>query len=598
MAELRVLVADDEAPILDVMKAFFHRRGDHCDVATDGFAALRLVEEHAYDLVLSDLSMPGMNGLELTRRVKSLQPHAVCILMSGLGTRGDVISALKIGVFDFIDKPFTELAVLTMAVDRAAESGRLLRERDALLQNLREQNARLEYSLVRLHAAFGQLRQQEEAVASDLRKAQRVQRSFLPAGFPRTAGWEFFGYYAPAEQLGGDFFGTRSLTDGRLVLYLVDVAGHGVSAAMITVTFRELMRAGPRSATEGFLGDPPGVLRYLNEALLEERFEPPILVSMVYAVIDPRSGEVRVASAGHPAPILVSGPNRATAVSVGGVVLGTDAAASYTAARVQLNEGDALLFYSDGLSEARDASGREFSASWLQATAGRLHAHSARLMAGELERQLLAHLQGEAPADDVTFLVASRGAAATAGSAEHPGDLVPESVKIVAPGNPRPTGTGARGQISGGFRDDTFVVQLSGLVTWQFGPAFRELLDQAKSRAMPPSLVDLAACEALDSTMLGLLLQHAGEIVLHQPGVRVVEQLHEMGVLPHFTISYRECPQPKVAMAVPAADAHPACSELILSAHEALMEASAENRQKFKDVVDSLREEKAGRQAG
>lgn len=266
MAKLTVLVVDDEELILHVLLRFFRRRGDRCDVAPGGAEALRLVEAQRYDLVISDIAMPEMNGLELIRRVKERQPDAVCILMSGLGTRGDIIEALKIGVFDFIDKPIPDLAALTMVIDRAAESGRLVRERNALLENLREQNTKLEYSLLRLHEAFAQLHQQEAVLESDLQKAQRVQRTFLPAGFPRVANFDFFGYYAPCDQLGGDFFGTLALADGRMALYLVDVAGHGVSAAMITVTFRELMRAGHRSTGQDALfGEPARVLRTMNE---------------------------------------------------------------------------------------------------------------------------------------------------------------------------------------------------------------------------------------------------------------------------------------------------------------------------------------------
>lgn len=590
MADLRVLVVDDEQTVRHVLKEFFRRRGDHCDIAANGADALLLVQDRIYDLMLSDVSMPGIDGLELTRRVKALQPYTVCVLMSGLGTRGDVVAALKIGVFDFIDKPFLDLAALGLALDRAAESGRLTRERDALLQTLREQNSRLEYSLLRLHEAFGQMRQQEAALASDLQKAQRVQRTFLPAGFPRTPGFDFFGYYAPCDQLGGDLFGTLPLSDGRLALYLVDVAGHGVSAAMITVTFRELMRAGHRSAHDsGLFGNPADVLHSMNAALLREKFEPPVFVSMIYAVIDPRTGDVSVASAGHPAPVLMSGPDQAATIPTEGTVLGARAAADYAAVKLHLPPGAALLFYSDGLSEARNTEGHEFSATRLQTIMAQQHARAAGAIAGELERHLLDHLQGTPSSDDVTFLIAVRDQAPSPATPAESGDIVPDSVKIVMPDKLRPVRPRARGQMHAGFRDNTCIVQVSGVVTWQFGPALRDMLDAAGARATPPFLIDLAECEALDSTMLGLLLQNTAGLVLHQPGRRVFGQLHEMGVLRLFTISHEPCPRPQVAMALTPSGTQQACSDLILSAHEVLMEASASNREKFKDVVDSLR---------
>jgi phosphoserine phosphatase RsbU/P len=592
MADIRVLVVDDEELILQVLKEFFRQRKDHCDVAGNGVEALRLVEDRIYDLVLSDISMPGMDGLELIRRIKTLQPQTVCILMSGLGTRRDIISALKIGVFDFIDKPIPDLNALTMVVDRAAESGRVVRERDALLENLKEQNAKLEYSLVRLHEAFGQLRQQEEALESDLLKAQRVQRKFLPAGFPRLNGMELFGYYAPADQLGGDFFGTLKLSDGRTAIYLVDVAGHGVSAAMITVTFRELMRAERRNPkNEALFGNPGDVLRFMNQALIEEHFDPPIFVSMIYAVFD-AGGNVSIASAGHPAPIYLTGPQKLQPVPCSGSVLGTKQTGEYTVANLTLSPNDALVFYSDGLTECRNSGGQELALESVCNVISTRHGSTARQLGEEIEQHLLRHLGGMAPSDDVSFIVASRASVSASAGPETEGELVPDSVKVVMPNKLRHIRTDARGRVSGGWRDKSCTVILGGPVTWQIAPALREIIRQGKERSAPPLHVDLSECESLDSTALGLLLQHAGELVLHQPGKRVISQLHDMGVLHHFSINHERAPSIEIPIPVAPNDTKQACSDLILSAHEALMEASASNRQKFKEVVDALRHQK------
>lgn len=594
MADLRVLVVDDEDLILHVLREFFRQRKDECDLAANGVEALRLVEDRIYDVVLSDISMPGMDGLELVRRIKSVQPASVCILMSGLGTRRDIISALKIGVFDFVDKPIPDLAALTMVIDRAAESSRLIRERDSLLENLKQQNQKLEYSLVRLHEAFAQLRQQEEALESDLLKAQRVQRKFLPSGFPRQAGLEFFGYYAPADQLGGDFFGTIPLPDGRIAIYLVDVAGHGVSAAMITVTFRELMRskrANPETAT--LFSQPGAVLAMMNAALLDERFDPPIFVSMVYAVFDPSSGKVVLATAGHPAPVHLSGQNDFKPVGTSGIVLGTRGETSYPNTEIDLSQGDTLLFYSDGLTETRDTGGQELSLARVTDLMSSTHGQPSKSVGERIESHLLQHLGGMAPTDDVTFIVVSRTALTGAASAEGAGGTTPDSVKIVMPERLRHIRTDTRGRIQGGWHDEICVVNLAGIVTWQVAPALRETLRQGRERASPPVHIDLAECEALDSTTLGLLLQNSSDLVLHQPGKRVIAQLHEMGVLHLFTITHERCPTIQIPIPVAANDTKQACSELILSAHEALMEASSSNREKFQQVVDALRTQKA-----
>jgi hypothetical protein len=118
------------------------------------------------------------------------------------------------------------------------------------------------------------------------------------------------------------------------------------------------------------------------------------------------------------------------------------------------------------------------------------------------------------------------------------------------------------------------------------------MIRQAKERATPPFHIDLSKCDGMDSTMLGLILLHAGEVILHAPGKRVTGQLQDMGVLHLFTIQDDPGPHPLVLVAVTSSESHQACTDLILSAHEALMEASANNRQKFTDVVEALRHDK------
>lgn len=584
MADLRVLVVDDDELILRVMQDFFRQRKDDCQVAPNASVALRLVEDRIYDVLLSDISMPGMDGIELVKRVKNLQPHTVCILMSGVGTRRDIISALKSGVFDFVDKPIPDLAAFTMMIDRAAEANRLVRERDALLENLRRQNSKLEFSLLRLHEAFGQLRQQEEALESDLLKAQRVQLKFLPKAFPSFTQLELFGYFGPCEQLGGDFFGALSLADGRMALYLVDVAGHGVSAAMITVTFRELMRAlQRRSDNEAFLAQPERVLSYLNDALSEEAFDPPILMTMVYAVLDPQAGQARIASAGHPAPIVVSAAGQAELLPVAGPVLGGRLPNQFTPVDVQLNEGDAILFYSDGVTETANPTGQDFSTERLRQVLAGFGGRRARDIGDGLEKAMLAHLEGYSPADDMTFIVATR----TSGIAE-PDGTAADSVRTVLPRKLQRVRPDSRGRIRAGWRDRICIVRLSGVVTWQLAPTLREIGRQARAEGAQEMQIDLSECEAMDSTVLGLLFQLANEAQLRKPGSRVISQLHDMGILDRFSISHDPCPTTTRDIVLAPNESREACSELILSAHQALMEASASNQQRFKDVVTSL----------
>ncbi|PTX94597.1 SpoIIE family protein phosphatase [Opitutus sp. ER46] len=593
MPNLNVLVVDDEAEILETMKVFLRQRGDNCTTCSSGPEALQVMHDRIFDVMLSDIRMPCMDGLELVRRGKLLQPHTACILMSGAGSRGDIIAALKAGVFDFVDKPFSSLPELTMLLERAAESSRTARERDALLENLKEQNTQLEFSLLRLHEAFGRLREQEEALESDLFKAQLVQRRFLPPGFPMLPGLDLYGHFEPCEHLGGDFFGTLALPDGRLGLYLLDVAGHGVSAAMLTVTLREFLRAPQRHASAADLQSAPDqMLAYLNDTLRAEAFDPPVFATMLYAVLDPQTGEVRLAAAGHPPPLLLSAAGEPRSVSVHGPVLGGRAGARYQVTTWTLEPGDTMLLYSDGLTEARDATGREFGIDTLQHVLMHNHRRPAIELGEGVESALHEHLRGATAADDVTFLVVRRPAAVPTATVPAPGGasrLAPGSVRVVPPRTLRHVPPDTGGRIAGGWHGESCIIRLRGVGNWQLATTFREMFIKARERTQDRVAIDLAQCQLLDSTMLGVLLQHAANLVLHQPGLRVVEQLREIDVADQFTLSHEPCPPMQAPIAIEPMDTKQPCSELILSAHQALMDASSRNYQRFGAVVAALR---------
>lgn len=589
MSGSRVLVVDDEALILQVMKAFFSRRGDDCTVVSSGREALHLMEDRFFDVVLSDVKMPEMDGLELVRRAKAIQPHAAFILISGAGSRTDLLAAFKVGVFDFVDKPITDLEEFTVTVERAAASSRLTQERDDLLKTLKEQNGKLEFSLLKLHEAFGRLREQEEALESDLVKARHVQRRLLPAGFPAVEGMDFYGCFRPCEQLGGDLLGAIPLGDGRLAVYLADVAGHGVSAAMVGVMLREAVRAAHRDPAGERCAEPAKMLAFLNEDLWAEGFDPPIYATMLYAVFDPVRGRVTLASAGHPAPLLMGGGGVRRPVAPTGPVLGGRPSGEYAETEVGLEAGDTLLLYSDGLSEARNAADEEFTRERLCRTLEQCRGAPAAETGRAIESALGEHLGGGPASDDMTFIVARRQAM-PASPNRSDGDPVADSLKIATPAAFRfPDRKGGKGAIRGGWHLRDCVIRLTGLATWQLAPVFREMVKRAKARGAGSIQVDLAGCEAMDSTMLGVLLQHSREITLHLPGLRVVEQLREMGVLEQFQRSHDPCQPFDSPIAIEPGEASEACSELILLAHEALMDASESNRRRFEDVVASLR---------
>jgi serine phosphatase RsbU (regulator of sigma subunit) len=409
MENLRVLVVDDDDMIRLAVTQVLRRDGCLCSQAADGLEALEALQDQDFEVLLTDLSMPRMDGLTLLKAAQKVRPHIVTIVLSGMGSRDDVKAALQQGAFDFLDKPIPEIAVLSLAVKRAGDRSLLTRQRDQLLADLRHKNTELEVSLQQLKDAYARLQYQECILESDLQQAQRIHNRLLPAEFPHIPGLDFFGYYSPCERMGGDFFGVVPLPDEKVALYLADVAGHGVGAAMVTVVIRELIHAHLMLHPDSdVFHHPPSALEFIHKGLLEEQFDPPILVTMAYAVVDSRAGHVTAGCAGHPPPILVTGPGKTTFLPAHGPVLGINVPAQYIMARFDLNPGDLIVLYSDGLSEARNLAGEEIGEWRLAREISRSHGQAAWKVGQALEKTLRDYQQHASPEDDETFLVIRR----------------------------------------------------------------------------------------------------------------------------------------------------------------------------------------------
>ncbi|HUT24988.1 MAG TPA: PP2C family protein-serine/threonine phosphatase, partial [Sumerlaeia bacterium] len=381
---------------------------------------------------------------------------------------------------------------------------------------------------------------------------------------------------------------------------------------------------------------PARALEYLNQGLLEENFDPPLLVTMAIAVINGRNGEVTCACAGHPSPVVVSRAEadrvgeadgvgeakrpggRSSFLPVFGPALGVRESPTFETARMILEPGDFLLLYTDGIPEARNAGGEELGYERLARGAAHWHGRPPSDIARNLEEMLHDH-RGMTPFyDDVSFVVIQYSAPEAIGVPC--GEESRKNVEVVLPGLAPQEHSPLRAGISGGWADGggaagpvgltdpVGVIRISGKGTWHLGQALRTRLASLRGeadgvgeadrvgeaahgppRSAAPIHVDLAACESLDSTVLGLLHQFADEILLHQPCERVSSQLSELGLLDRLKISDRPAPKPDRLFLMPAGLAAKDPSDLILSAHESLMDASEENRRRFRAVVDLVR---------
>jgi serine phosphatase RsbU (regulator of sigma subunit) len=196
--------------------------------------------------------------------------------------------------------------------------------------------------------SYDQLNLMRQRLEQEMGMARRIQQALLPHTIPHLEGWEVTAYYRPAREVGGDFYDFLELPDGRLGLVVGDATGHGMPASLVMATARSMLRAVAQGS------DSPGiVLRRANDPLVTD-IPPNMFVTCLYAILDPESGRLRYANAGHDLPYWRHRGGGAEELRARGMPLGLMPGMDYEEKEIVLGEGESILFYSDGLVEAHD----------------------------------------------------------------------------------------------------------------------------------------------------------------------------------------------------------------------------------------------------
>lgn len=301
------------------------------------------------DVVLSDLSLPDSHGLDTFLRLHARAPHVPIIVLSGLNDTAMALRAVHLGAQDYLIKGEVNGQLLSRAMRYAIERKRMSEQLQRYAGELREKNAQLE---------------------SDFNMAREIQQIFLPdqyPTFPRSvapgdSALKFSHRYIPAQAVGGDFFDIFSITDSAAGVFICDVMGHGMRAALITAIMRGLIEElMPVAADAGkFLTEINRSLR----AILRRTREP-FLATAFYAVADAQAGELRFANAGHPSPFRLE--RSANVVrplkeydSRHGPALGLFEKTDYPTCRCPFAPNDLIFLFTDGIYEVTNAGGEEF----------------------------------------------------------------------------------------------------------------------------------------------------------------------------------------------------------------------------------------------
>jgi len=238
---------------------------------------------------------------------------------------------------------------------------------------------------------------ERERVEQELQVARRIQHALLPKEVPTLEGWEISPLYQPAREVGGDFYDFLELPNGHLGIVVGDATGKGVPAALVMASARSTLRAVAQGSNS-----PGEVLSRANDPLVID-IPPNMFVTCFYATLDPESGHLVYANAGHDLPYLRRRGGDADELRARGMPLGLMPGMSYEEREVELDAGESVLFYSDGLVEAHDSKGEMFGFPRLRALVAE-HGEE-----GSLEEALLEQLysfvgEGWEQEDDITLL--------------------------------------------------------------------------------------------------------------------------------------------------------------------------------------------------
>jgi serine phosphatase RsbU (regulator of sigma subunit) len=347
ISDLRtLLVIDHDESVRHTIVAMLQDSdyGVHLETSSQG--GLQWFIAHRPDLVLVDLTMPDIDGINLMLALREQDAAVSVIVTSAVGSARDVVEALRKGATDYLIKPIQNIDFLTHAVNRALVS-----------RDLRRENEQYKHDLERANL---ELRDYVRILECDQQAARQVQRNLLPATPAKVAGVTLEHKVIPSLYLSGDFVDYGGIQNRYVAFYLTDVSGHGASSAFVTIWLKPLVRRlfkDCRSQEEevNLLRDPSLLVQYVNKELIHSHFG--CHLTCFVGVLDTQEQVLSYVTAGHlPLPILVEG-GRARYLEGKGKPVGIFADNQWEVFHEQVADGFNLVVFSDGILDTLPAEG-------------------------------------------------------------------------------------------------------------------------------------------------------------------------------------------------------------------------------------------------
>lgn len=384
---IKILSVDDENDLELLLTQYFRRKirkGEYeFSFAHNGLEALTmLLKNKDYDIILSDINMPEMDGLTMLTKINEMQnPALKCIMVSAYGDMGNIRQAMNSGAFDFATKPI-DLDDLSVTIEKAIEQIQYIK-------------------------TMQQEHNQLESIKGDLAVAREIQQAILPRVFPpfpeNVGELDIAALMNAAKDVGGDFYDFFRIDDDRIGFVIADVSGKGVPAAIFMAVSRTLIRA------TGIRGvNPSECITYSNDLLSKESANY-MFVTVFYGIYNIKTGEVTYTNAGHNPPYLMKADGTVEQLPLSkDIVVGALDDFQFSEETLHLEHGDTLLLYTDGVTEATNENDEEFGEKRLEDTLKDVPQQNCQQIINAVKANVKTFAGKAEQSDDITLLAIKR----------------------------------------------------------------------------------------------------------------------------------------------------------------------------------------------
>lgn len=384
---VKILSVDDELDLEILLTQYFRRKirkGEYeFSFAHNGLEALQLLlEKKDFDIILSDINMPEMDGLTLLTKVNEMRnPALKCIMVSAYGDMGNIRTAMNNGAFDFATKPI-DLDDLSLTIEKAIEQINYVKDSQKEHRQL-------------------------ESLKEDLSAASEIQAAILPRTFPPfreiADKVDIYASMTPAKDVGGDFYDFFRIDDSHIGFVIADVSGKGVPAALFMAVSRTLIKAIGQSGIPSH-----ECLTSANKLLCKESLDS-MFVTVFYGILDIETGEVNYTNAGHNPPYILRHDNTVEALPLSkNFIVGVFDDFEYQSDTLTLAPGDSLIMYTDGVTEAFNKDREMFGEAGLEKTLKSVPGAGSQEIIESLLDDINEFVDSAPQSDDITILTIKR----------------------------------------------------------------------------------------------------------------------------------------------------------------------------------------------